>query len=403
MFLDIDTALNALMERKNMTLGIDNLRRLLASLDHPELKLKCIHIAGTNGKGSTTNYVRAGLEAAGYKVGSFTSPHLVVHNDRIRINNEMIADDVFLEYINDSIKYWEDYSLSMFEIDMLISILYFIDQKVDYVVYEVGLGGRLDATNVIVPLVCAVTNIGFDHMGILGNTLGEIAGEKAGIFKEAVPVFTTEQNEEPLNVFKEKCKETHSDLSILDIPSYTVGQKSYTYEIDSDLKICLTNQGIYQVSNSFLAVNILRFLGVDDASIKLGIENTAWAGRFEEVMDGVYLDGAHNSMGVENLVKSMEILPRPWVVVFTALADKSHSEMISRLESVFDEVIITEFDFYRAAKATDLALNHKAIVETDYHKAIELGIEHKEKGTCVVTGSLYFISEAREMILKKAL
>lgn len=403
MFLDITSALDALMERKNMTLGIDNLRLLLNSLDNPELKLKCIHIAGTNGKGSTTNYVRSGLEAAGYKVGSFTSPHLVVHNDRIRINNEMISDEVFLKYINDSIKYWEVYSLSMFEIDMLISILYFLDEKVDYVVYEVGLGGRLDATNVIIPVVCGITNIGFDHMGILGNTLEEIAAEKAGIFKVGVPVFTTEQNPSTLEVFEKMSGELGCPLNLLSIPNYRVAEKTYTYQVDEALSITLLNQGVYQVANSFLAVNILRFLNISDDAIKSGIENTAWAGRFEEVSSGVYLDGAHNSMGVENLVKSMAILPRPWIVVFTALADKSHSEMISRLESVFDEVIITEFDFYRAAKAVDLALNHKVVVEPNYRDAIELGISHKGSGSCIITGSLYFISEAREFILKKAL
>ncbi len=396
MYTNINSALDALMERRNMTLGIDNLINLLSELDNPQLDLKCIHIAGTNGKGSTSNYVRSGLQAAGNKVGSFTSPHLVVHNDRIRINNENISDEVFLRYINDSIQYWEPYSLSMFEIDMFISIMYFRDEAVDYVVYEVGLGGRLDATNVIHPLVCAVTNIGYDHMGILGNTLEEIAGEKAGIFKPGVPVFTTEKNDSVLNVFNEKT----DLLNIVEIPQHTVGEKSYSYTLDG-IEITLTNQGIYQISNSALALKILKYLNIADESIKSGIENTSWAGRFEEISQGVYLDGAHNSMGIENLIKSMEILPKPWVVVFTALADKSHSEMVDRLEAVFDEVIITEFEFYRAAKAQDLALNHKVAIETDYKKAIQIGKDHRQSGTLIITGSLYFISEAREYLLLK--
>lgn len=396
MYTNINSALDALMNRRNMTLGIDNLINLLSELDNPQLDLKCIHIAGTNGKGSTSNYVRSGLQAAGNKVGSFTSPHLVVHNDRIRINNENISDEVFLRYINDSIQYWEPYSLSMFEIDMFISIMYFRDEAVDYVVYEVGLGGRLDATNVIHPLVCAVTNIGYDHMGILGNTLEEIAGEKAGIFKPGVPVFTTEKNDSVLNVFNEKT----DLLNIVEIPQHTVGEKSYSYTLDG-IEITLTNQGIYQISNSALALKILKYLNIADESIKSGIENTSWAGRFEEISQGVYLDGAHNSMGIENLIKSMEILPKPWVVVFTALADKSHSEMVDRLEAVFDEVIITEFEFYRAAKAQDLALNHKVAIETDYKKAIQIGKDHRQSGTLIITGSLYFISEAREYLLLK--
>lgn len=399
MFKTIESAAQALMERRNMTLGIDNLISLLDVLDNPHLELQCVHIAGTNGKGSTTNYVRSGLQAAGYKVGSFTSPHLVVHNDRIRINDHMIPDDVFLRYINDSMKYWEEYSLSMFEIDMLISILYFIDEKVDYVVYEVGLGGRLDATNVIIPKVCAITNIGFDHMGILGNTIGEIAGEKAGIFKEGVPVFTTESSQEALEVFENKARSLNVELHKVRVPNYTIGNKTYTYTID-DLEITLTNQGVYQVANSSLAVNILKFLGVNNQAIKEGIESTAWAGRFEEILPGVYLDGAHNAMGINNLVESMKILPKPWVVVFTALADKSHSDMIALLEKVVDKVIITEFDFYRAASAKELAENHNVLIESDYKKAIEMGKSLAHEGSLLITGSLYFISEARSFLLK---
>lgn len=141
MFRQIEPALDALMKRKNQTYGIDLFRQCLADMGNPQDSLTCIHIGGTNGKGSTTNYTRAILQEAGYSVGTFTSPHLTVHNDRIRINNENISDSDLLMYINVTEPFWDQYQLSMFEIDVLISILYFIDNDIDYAIYEVGLGG----------------------------------------------------------------------------------------------------------------------------------------------------------------------------------------------------------------------------------------------------------------------
>ena len=154
--------------------NLDHFKALLEKLGNPQLKLKTVHIAGTNGKGSTTDYLRSILQTAGYKVGTFTSPHLEVHNDRIRINNVYISDEELLEYGNRFYTLIEENELSMFEIDTLIAIYYFCEKNVDIALFEVGLGGRLDATNVILPLVSLITSIGYDHMDILGHTLEEI-------------------------------------------------------------------------------------------------------------------------------------------------------------------------------------------------------------------------------------
>ena len=394
MFDSIEIALDTLMLRKNSTYGLDHFKACLNDMGNPQNNLKCIHIAGTNGKGSTTNYIRAVLQEAGYKVGSFTSPHLMFHNDRIRINDEMIPDDVFLKYINDSHDLWEKYQLSMFEIDMLISILYFIDQKVDYVVYEVGLGGTLDATNVIDPIVCGITNVDYDHMNILGNTLEEIASQKGGIIKPKRPLYTTETKERVLGVFKEICQDKESEYKQIQLPEVIVEDASYKFNL-LGIDIVLIHQGRYQVSNASLAITILKSLDVKDEFIKKGIEGASWAGRFEEIEKDVFLDGAHNILGIQQLIASTQILKRPLVGVFTALGDKSYQEMIDLLEVHFDELIITEFDFYRAAKAEDMAENHKVIIEKDFKKAIDLGRKLKNTGSLVITGSLYFISEAR--------
>lgn len=399
MFKDISLALETLMSRKNSEYGLKKFSECLTSLGNPQYDLSCIHVGGTNGKGSTTNYIRSGLQAAGYTVGSFTSPHLVVHNDRIRINDENISDEDFLYYINKSVPLWDAYGLSMFEIDMLVSIWYFLDRKVDYVVYEVGLGGTLDASNVILPRVSAITNVEMDHMNILGDNLIDIASQKAGIIKESIPVFTTELKAEVVDVFSTRCKDVNTILNRVKVPNYTKEGKNIYFNING-IDLNLYNQAVYQVSNVSLAVNVLQFLGIDDKSIVKGIENTSWAGRFEEIKDGIYLDGAHNLVGMRELVKSVEGLPRPLTVVFTALADKDYKPMVDLLSSHFDRVIITEFNFYRAESAENLAGSHDVEIVQDWKSALDI-INNKDiVGTRFVTGSLYFVSDARDYLLK---
>lgn len=404
MFRQIEPALDALMKRKNQTYGIDLFRQCLADMGNPQDSLTCIHIGGTNGKGSTTNYTRAILQEAGYSVGTFTSPHFTVHNDRIRINNENISDSDLLMYINVTEPFWDQYQLSMFEIDVLISILYFIDNDIDYAIYEVGLGGRLDATNVIQPVITGITNIGLDHMNILGDTIEKIAAEKAGIIKMNVPFFTTERKDSCLEVFSyfTNLKQTNMHQVVIAEPK----REGLAYYFDVlEEPYVIQNQGLYQVGNASLAIHLVKALPhitVDTKTIQNAIASASWAGRFEPVLDGVYVDGAHNEMGIEMLVRSMEMLPRPWVAVFTALKDKDYTLMINKLESVFDEVIITQFDFYRSERAEKLAFGHNVTIIEDQYKAIDTGMKHRNNGTCVITGSLYFISEARDYLIKKS-
>ena len=400
MFQDIHSALGQLEKRRNMTLGIDGLTKALQEVNNPHLSLKCIHIGGTNGKGSTTNFVRSILQEAGFQVGTFTSPHLISHHDRLRINNRPISDEALLKYINQTFDLWAKYQLSMFEIDMLISALYFMDQKVDYVVYEVGLGGRLDATNVITPLVSANTNVDFDHMNILGNSLEEIAFEKAGIIKEGVPFLTTSTNEVVLDVFKKITKQKQAPFKIVE--PLEIQKNKHSFTLFAQEPIELVKQGIYQKDNANLAMAIIESLDLNlpFSVIKKGIENTHWQGRFEEVIENVYLDGAHNRQGMHMLIESLSLLDKPWVVVFSALADKEHHEMLLELQDKVDHLIVTEFDFYRKEKAEVLGQGLNAEIIKDYKEAIQKGIQLKEKGTLIITGSLYFISDARQYILE---
>ena len=383
-----------------------NFKQCMISLGNPQLKLKCIHVAGTNGKGSTTNYLRSILQEAGYKVGSFTSPHLVVHNDRIRINDENISDERLLSYANQYVEVWEKYDLSMFEIDTLLSFIYFLDEEVDFAVYEVGMGGRLDATNEIRPMVSVITNIGYDHMQYLGNTLELIAGEKAGIVKEKIPLFTTEEKPECLAVFQNICEEKNSPLFRVEIPEATFEDGEYHYEY-LNYQVRLKTYASYQIGNSALSLAVIDYLvrqglvQVSKEDIENGLAGGSWKGRFEVIQKApkIILDGAHNEAGIDALIKSIDNLKEPIIVIFSALKDKEYHKMLLALQEVVSELIITEFDFYRKASLEELQEGLEAKGIRDYKKAINYAKKRVGNGTIIITGSLYFISDVRAYLL----
>lgn len=398
MFKSEEKLVEVIIARRNKSYGIENLKLAMRKLDNPETKLKIIQIGGTNGKGSTTNFCRSILQKQGFKVGTFTSPHLVHHRDRIRINNQDIAVDAFIRLANKTFPLWEKFDLSMFEIDLMISILYFVEESVDYVIYEVGLGGRLDSTNILTPKVIGITNVGLDHVDILGSTVEEIAREKAGIFKKGVPVYTSE--------LKENVKEVFNDLSFapityLDAPKIEKTKEGYHVK-GSFSEFDLNKHASYQAYNANLAIalvlELLPELKMD--KIRSSIKEEVWAGRFEEVLDNVYLDGAHNEMGVSAFAKEVESKRGKKTILFTALADKDTKKMLDILERVADELVLTEFDFPRASKVENLALNRKATIIKDYRQAIDYALEQSKEGPVFITGSLYFISLASEYIKK---
>lgn len=389
--------------------NLDHFKALLEKLGNPQLKLKTVHIAGTNGKGSTTDYLRSILQTAGYKVGTFTSPHLEVHNDRIRINNVYISDEELLEYGNRFYTLIEENELSMFEIDTLIAIYYFCEKNVDIALFEVGLGGRLDATNVILPLVSLITSIGYDHMDILGHTLEEISFEKAGIIKENIPLITAEDKENCLFVFKSICEERSSDfLKIHPAKNVIIGD-SIQYEYHH-LIIQLNTLAIYQIKNSSLAIECALYLcelgyTISDENIRMGISSTQWKGRFETISlnPHIIIDGAHNMHGIDALVESTRLCKKPLIIVFSALKDKETEKMIHALVDIGDEVIVTEFEFYRAATLETLSMNNRVTSIRNPYDAIKYAIKQSAGGTCLITGSLYFISEVRQVLLPQIL
>lgn len=275
---------------------LTNTLKLASHLNHPEHTFKTVHIGGTNGKGSTSSLIASVLQQAGYKVGLYTSPHLLDFRERIRINGEEILKEFVVDFIENNKSFLEANRLSFFEMTVGMAFQYFSHQKVDVAIIEVGLGGRLDSTNIITPLLSVITNIGWDHMNLLGNTLEEIAFEKAGIIKENIPVVIGEFTNETRKVFEKEAK-------LKNAPIYFASTIDDIPELDSDLK------GNYQVHNKKTAYQALQLLKnhfsiADDNIIKgfLSVEkNTGLKGRWTVLSEKplIVADTAHNKNGLE--------------------------------------------------------------------------------------------------------
>lgn len=391
-FTSAAQAVETIENRRSFRVDRDALQGFLHKYNDPHLKLQTIHIAGTNGKGSTTNYVAHILMEQGYKVGMFTSPYLITHFDRIRINDQDIPEKIFLSILEEI---WEDilaFDLNMFEIDFVLSALYFVREKVDFAVYEVGMGGRLDATNEVYPLACGITNIGMDHMQYLGDTYEKIAYEKAGIIKEGVPCFTTETRPECIRVMQTCAGQRNTQVYEVD------ALKKISYPplraMSSVGEIELGDVALYQLKNGALAIAIIgslrdRGIMISDEAIRKGIRST-WKGRFERVSERVYIDGAHNEEGVIALCESIQAMrkERPVHILFACLKDKPFTNMLTHLKNNCDSLTLTCIPYPRACKSDEYGEGYTVI--EDYVEAIEEVM--KKEGLIFITGSLYFIT-----------
>lgn len=403
MFINSKDAIQAIESRRQNHNNLDKLKMIMNVLDNPQDCIKSIHIAGTNGKGSTTDFIRSILQSAGYKVGTFTSPYLISHHDRIRINNINIDDKRLLEYINQTKIYWETYDLNMFDIDMMIASLYFRDEHVDFAIFEVGMGGRLDATNVLnQPLISVITNIGKDHMQFLGDTVEKIANEKAGIIKENVDCVTASDLPSCIDVFRNVCESKHSNLICIDSINNINKENGIFFEYKKNTYHLKSNAS-YQCKNASLAIEVIyqlnkkKVINVSNEILTNGIYNTEWAGRFEIMRKDplIIIDGAHNEHGIHALVDSLKGYENI-KIIFSCLADKNGKEMLSKLMEISSDITICDFDFYRADSSKRLAEGFDVKTEKDYQKAINEALNHK--GTLVISGSLYFVSIVRKYL-----
>lgn len=409
--------------------GLERMAYLLDKLDHPEKMFPSIHIAGTNGKGSTVSFLRALLEETGENVGTFTSPYIECFNERIQYNHQFIEDEAIVTYVNrllpvikemDQVE--EVKGITEFEILTAMAFLYFAEKKVDIAVIEVGLGGLYDSTNVIDPMISVITTIGLDHIDILGDTLEEIAAQKAGIIKKNRPVVTgnisqvalavikkmTEQQKAKLYCYQADYQITyqHPDKEWGEVFTFTNQQATFDH-----LHIPLL--GKHQTENAGVAIQTFLLycqqtgIQVDQKLLSRGLKKTYWPARMERIKKEplIVLDGAHNVHAMTRLVENIEqeFSDKTIHVLFSALKTKDVEGMLNKLLSVKNlDILVTTFEFPKAIPLT------KDIQQIDKERISfvslwQLGLaELLERMTnedvLLVTGSLYFVAQVRELI-----
>lgn len=406
-------------------LGLKNIENLLDLMDNPQNELKIIHIAGTNGKGSTSNFIYETLVNANIETGLFTTPHLSYYNEKIRYNGLLISDNdlaVVTTYVKSKVDIMIERGMNhptRFEVLTAVVLEFFKRKKVQFAILEVGMGGRLDSTNVIEnPLISVITPISMDHNEYLGNTLKKIAYEKSGIIKDNRPVITTNLESEILDVIKEKAKSTNSKLTVIKSKEYEI----INMDIDG-IEFIYQNEifnismiAEYQVENAILAIETLRklsdnnLINISKEKIKEGINKAVWAGRFEIVKKNplIIIDGAHNLDGIKALKKSIQNLfsGKKILAVFSMLGDKNVNEVVKEIMSCFDKVIVTDIDNSRKMNKDELFLLVKANNENVEYKKLNEAIENideysKDFDVTIVFGSLYMIGDFRKVVKKR--
>ena len=390
--------------------GLERINALCEMLGHPEKDLKFIHVAGTNGKGSFCSMTDSILRAAGYKVGLYTSPYIYEFNERMRVNGENIPNDVLCElteYVKGFADKMED-SPTEFELITAIAFEYFKREAVDVVVLEVGMGGRLDSTNIIRnPLLSVITGIALDHTAFLGDTVEKIAGEKAGIIKDSAPVLYGGEDDTARNVIKNAAKNGGSeyyetDYSALSIKEAELSGTEFSYR-GEDFKISLL--GLYQPKNACIVLDAVRLLRegglkISSDAVKAGLKDARWRARFEIIENNplVIFDGAHNPQGIRAATDSIKLyFGEKKIAVFTGvLKDKDYNVIAKTLSEVADVAFTITPDNPRALSAVEYAsvLENYGIKATpceSISEALKLGKEaarEKETALCCL-GSLY--------------
>ncbi|MCM3041925.1 bifunctional folylpolyglutamate synthase/dihydrofolate synthase [Paenibacillus motobuensis] len=416
--------------------GLERIELMMERLGNPQRKLKFIHVAGTNGKGSSCAFLTSTLMKAGFDVGTFTSPYITKFTNRFQFNGQDIPEATLVSLSNRILPLVEEIadselgSPTMFEVSTAIAILYFAEECYpDVVVWETGLGGRMDVTNIVTPIISLITNIGMDHTDVLGDTIEQIAREKAGIIKPGVPVVSCVEQPEAIEVLRRTAQEQRSTL-------YLLGEQ-FTYErLEGDdheqsmnfngpfrkLVLRLSLLGEHQCKNAAGVMMVLEVLRqymafvLEDEAILSGFRSTAWAGRMEQVNSEprIVLDGAHNPEGAQMLARSIPDIYkyRKLNLMMGMLANKHHRGYLEHILPIVDTLILTEPDFRKKMdvealhsiveqlKETKAKENLEIIVERDWKKALELLMSRTEREDLgVVTGTLYMISDVRATLL----
>jgi dihydrofolate synthase/folylpolyglutamate synthase len=413
-----------------MSLGLARIERLLHYLGSPDKDLKAVHVAGTNGKGSVCAMISSVLMDAGYKVGLFTSPHLLVFEERIQVNGNLISREELCALV-DRIKPIAERMVkeegfehpTFFEIACAMAMRHFADQNVDFAVLEVGLGGRLDATNVIMPLVSVITSISLDHTHVLGTTLEEVAKEKAGIIKEGVPVVIGVEQKELIEMIKSISQtkgctafttSENGNYSINQVDPH--GQKFDVQVFErgySDLKIHLI--GEHQVKNALIAIMTLELLkeqnvNIIEVNLRDGLANTKWPGRFEKISDNpiIIFDCAHNPAGMRSLGLTMNRVYKDLkkTLVLGIMRDKDIQGIVREACEFADKVIVTKPGFERASEPEIIEIEVREYcpdvrIIKDVAEAVKYAVDNALDNELIcIAGSIFNVGEAMEILQK---
>jgi len=423
------------LQKYGIKFGLENTIRLLSLLNNPQNSFRSIHIAGTNGKGSTAAMIASILRTAGFRVGLFTSPHLVSFTERIRVDNVEIREAEVVELTKEiretiqgsqksEVRSEQSFLPTFFEFVTALGFLYFKRKGVEWAVVETGMGGRLDATNILTPAVSVITHTSYDHREFLGQTLREISGEKAGIIKEGVPVVSSAQEAEVIEVIAEKAAEMGSSLHVYgkdffsDPGNIDMHGITFSYEGKermNGLRISLT--GLHQVENASVAIRATELCmgkgAVPSYAVREGLAHAQWPGRLELIeQEGraydYLIDGAHNPSASKALADSLQKYFIPFydkvVLIMGVMADKDMEAMMKPLLPLASEVIFTAPEYERAASPVRLAEYAKAqgfsarvkdSVKASMELARELTGKGPQKTLIVITGSFYTIGEAK--------
>ena len=387
--------------------GLENAFKLAALAGHPQNRLRFIHVAGTNGKGSTCAMLESIYRAAGLRIGLFTSPHLVSFRERIQINRQLVSENEVVRLVTELQpllkQFPSDHHPTFFEVVTVMALKFFAGQKCDLVIWETGLGGRLDATNIVTPLASVITNIAFDHEQWLGGTIGKIAAEKAGITKPGVPVVTAADESEALAVIEKIAREKNAPLTIV---------------VANDIELRLAGTlappllGDHQKLNAALALATVEILQkqipVAENKIRAGLTDVNWPGRLQLIqrLNGqkILLDGAHNVAGAKALREALEkhFLAARCALILGVLQDKDWQHICETLAPLAARIFTVPVASERAANADDLAVACRAAnPSAEIFACANLAGALKKSGGdafVVITGSLYLVGEALEML-----
>jgi dihydrofolate synthase/folylpolyglutamate synthase len=406
------------LQKFGIKFGLSSTARLLSALGNPHLKSRYIHLAGTNGKGSVAAMLSAVLTQAGFPVGLYTSPHLVNFNERYRFQDQDISDEAVLDLINQVYRAIDPQELpTFFEFVTAMALLYYSKVKADPIILETGMGGRLDATNIVQPIITVITNIAMDHQEYLGSSLRAIAAEKAGIIKGGVPLVTYTQQQQVTSILQSRCEAVHAPIYYGGVNFCARGQGRGQFDYYginseiSDLKINL--KGRHQYRNAAIALAVIELLReagyqLPEEAIRLGLLNTRWPGRLELVsaQPRMILDGAHNPAAAAALAEALRksLTYRRLILVLGIMADKEIKTILKRLLPLAQVIIFTRPRYARAAEPADLA-RQAGPQEAEIHIVPQLtaAIDQAKsmagpEDLVVITGSLFTVGEAKEYL-----